>query len=54
MHFLINGKSFDFDLDVRISLLDLLARNCLASGTFEDGRTSRLQVCSVSHGSHRR
>jgi hypothetical protein len=35
MHFLINGKSFDFDLDVRISLLDLLARNCLASGTLK-------------------
>jgi xanthine dehydrogenase YagT iron-sulfur-binding subunit len=33
MHFLINGQSFDFEIDVRVSLLDLIREHTGLTGT---------------------
>src|SRR6188768_2572492 len=47
MHFLINGKSFDFELDVRVSLLDLLRDHLGLTGTKKGCNQGACGACTV-------
>jgi xanthine dehydrogenase YagT iron-sulfur-binding subunit len=47
MHFLINGKSFDLELDVRISLLDLFREHLGLTGTKKGCNQGACGACTV-------
>jgi xanthine dehydrogenase YagT iron-sulfur-binding subunit len=47
MHFLINGKSFDFELDVRVSLLDLFREHMGLTGTKKGCNQGACGACTV-------
>src|SRR5687768_7196060 len=47
MHFLINGKSFDFELDVRLSLLDLFREHVGLTGTKKGCNQGACGACTV-------
>lgn len=47
MHFLINGKSFDFELDARVSLLDLFREHMGLTGTKKGCNQGACGACTV-------
>jgi xanthine dehydrogenase YagT iron-sulfur-binding subunit len=47
MHFLINGKSFDLELDVRMSLLDLFREHLCLTGTKKGCNQGACGACTV-------
>ena len=47
MHFLINGKSFDFEPDVRLSLLDLFREHLGLTGTKKGCNQGACGACTV-------
>jgi xanthine dehydrogenase YagT iron-sulfur-binding subunit len=53
MHFIINGRSFDVEADVRTSLLDLLREHLHLSGTKKGCNQGACGACTVLVGGER-
>jgi len=53
MHFTINGRSYDAELDIRISLLDLLRDNLGLTGTKKGCNQGACGACTVLVGGER-